>query len=289
MTPRMSIAEARRFGRDMLAGAGVATAGLDADVLLAHLLGVDRTALIAEPRRPLELTAIAGYDQLLNRRARREPLAYIVGEREFWSLSFKVTPATLIPRPDSETVVAVALEYAGTDLERPWRVLDLGTGSGCLLLSLLSELPAAGGLGVDISEEALAVAAFNARRLGLGQRAAFQRSDWASVIAPDLGAFDIVVANPPYVPDGDISALMPEVARYEPQAALAGGADGLAAYRRLALEVPPLLAPGGHAFFEIGAGQADAVADLLAEAGLAVRPPQADLSGVLRVAAARRP
>jgi release factor glutamine methyltransferase len=210
-------------------------------------------------------------------------MAYILGEREFWSLPLFVGPGVLVPRPETETLVEAALE-AFPDRTAPLRILDLGTGSGCLLLALLREYPNASGVGVDRSAEALAHATLNARRHGLADRALLVRGDWGRGLAE---SFELIVANPPYVASGELAELAPEVARYEPRAALDGGADGLDAYRAILPDLPRLLAPAGVACLEIGAGQATALA-ALAEVGgfrVAVRP---DLAGIPRCLVLRR-
>ena len=250
-----------------LAAAGIADARHEARLLVIEATGFAPTTLIAEPRRSVAGEEADRLSTLVARRAAREPLSRVVGWREFWSLRFALTADTLDPRPDSETLVAAALEIAKSvgGGNRALAVLDLGTGSGCLLLALLSELPLATGLGIDISEGALTAAEANARALGLASRARFARGDWGQGL---VGQFDLILCNPPYIPTGEIAGLEPEVARFEPPLALAGGADGLAAYRRLAAELPPLLNPDGRAFLEVGAGQADAVEKLLAGGGL---------------------
>jgi release factor glutamine methyltransferase len=207
-----------------------------------------------------------------DRRAARKPIAHILGRAGFWGLEFAVSPATLVPRPDSETLVEAALH-----LPPPARVLDLGTGTGCLLLAVLHECPGAWGLGVDLVPQAAALAARNAASLGLADRAAFLAADWS---APLSARFDLVLCNPPYIAEAE--PLMPEVGRHEPASALFAGRDGLDAYRRLATALPALLAPGGAAVLELGAGQEARVAALMAAAGLAPQPARADLGGVPR-------
>ncbi len=220
---------------------------------------------------------MAALTPLVERRAAREPLALIVGHREFWSLRFAVSPATLIPRPESETLIEAAVaEFAGR--APPCLVLDLGTGSGCLLLAALSAFPAAFGIGVDRSAAAAVLAARNAAALHLADRSAFVCGDWADALD---ARFDLVLCNPPYVRTGDLGGLMPEVARYEPRTALDGGADGFAAYRRVIRALPGLLRPGAAAVLEIGAGQAEAAAGLARQAGLAAEW-QSDLAGIPR-------
>jgi release factor glutamine methyltransferase len=258
--------------------AGIEDVRSEALLLLARATGRTRVDLVAGRQADLAPVEQAALAELARRRAQREPMAYILGEREFWSLAFLVNPAVLIPRPDSETVVEAALEEIG-DRSAPLRLLDLGTGSGCLLLALLSELPAASGLGIDASEAALALARANALRLGLAGRAAFACGHWGQALA---GPFDLIVSNPPYVGEGDWAALQPEVRNFEPQAALLAGPDGLAAYRALAPDLARLLAPGASACLEIGFGQGDAVAAILRSCGLAVAGRRQDLAGIER-------
>jgi release factor glutamine methyltransferase len=266
----MTVAEALRQGAAVLAAAGVDNPALDARLLLAHAMRVDQATLLRDRDAP----APPGYETLLSRRAAREPLAFITGRQGFWTLELEVSPETLIPRADSETLVEAVLA-AGRQVHR---VLDIGTGTGCLLLALLSEFPEAWGLGVDLSPAAATLAARNARALGLDARAAFAAADWA---APVAGRFDVVVSNPPYIPASDIAGLMPEVAAFEPRRALDGGADGLDAYRALLAALPSVLAPGGLGVFELGAGQGRAVAALAAAAGFSTAL-RADLGGIPR-------
>jgi release factor glutamine methyltransferase len=250
--------EAVRWAADQLQGEG---ARLDAELLVAKVLGCSRHEfLLSLGDEAVEMSRLA---PLLERRRQGEPLAYILGHREFWSLDFRVTPAVLIPRPDSETVVEQAVRY-GRNHRMP-RVLDLGTGSGCLLLSVLSELTGAWGVGLDRSPEAISVASWNARALGLDHRSAFVVADWT---APLAGSFDIVLSNPPYI--GDQEALSVEVAGYEPAAALFAGDDGLDAYRRIVPALSTLLARGGAAHLEIGYSQADVVSELARRCGFDV-------------------
>lgn len=273
-----TVASALAGATHRLAAAGVEDPRREATVLLGHVLGLDRAALFGHPARALAPREAAAFEAVIARRRAREPSAYITGAREFWSLAFRVTRATLIPRPDSETLVEAALE-AVAEREAPVEILDLGTGSGCLLAALLAELPRARGLGVDIDPRAVAVAAGNARRLGLGARARFAVGDWGAALA---GRFDLVICNPPYVPAGEIAGLAPEVAAFEPRRALAAGDDGLAAYRRLAPEIARLLAPGGAAVVELGAGRSAAVAGIFANARLAVVARRHDLARIER-------
>lgn len=258
----MTVGEALAWAAARIGGA---TPRLDAEVLLGHVLELNRGALLLNQDRNINTQA---FEKLVERRSNGEPVAYLTGVREFWSLELAVTPDVLIPRPDSETVVEAALAA------RPdaGRVLDLGTGSGALLLAVLSVLPAATGLGVDASPAALAVAAGNAARLGLADRATFQRGDWGQGLAE---RFDLILCNPPYVETGAV--LAPEVLR-EPASALFAGPEGLDEYRRLIPQLPGLLAPDGVAAVEIGSSQAAAVLELARAAGLAGRVRQ-DLAG----------
>lgn len=262
-----------------LAAAGVEDAPRDARLLLQAAAGLSLAAQVAFPERTLDGAALARFNSLLERRANREPMAQILGRREFWSLTFRVTGDTLDPRPDSETLVQAVLDRT-PDRNAPLRLLDFGTGTGCLLLALLHDLPAATGLGVDRSAAAVEVAAENARSLGLADRAMFRLGDWEDGIVP---AFDLIVSNPPYVESAAIPALQPEVARFEPRLALDGGADGLDAYRRLLPAAARLLQPGGLAGFEIGAGQADSVSRIGAACGLRHIATVPDLGAIPRV------
>jgi release factor glutamine methyltransferase len=243
--------------------------------------------LIARGAEPASAAVAQRLRQLTARRVLREPMAYILGEREFWGLPFKVSPAVLVPRPDSETLIEAALALM-PDRQRPWRILDLGLGSGCLLLTLLREYPAASGVGLEISEEALAVAQANAQTLGVAARVRLMSGDWRQPDWPQRlgGPFDLLVSNPPYIEAGAIERLMPEVARYEPKQALDGGPDGLVAYRTIATAAPALVVPGGRLLVEAGEGQAAEISRIFASAGLAIQVPWKDLAGIDRVVSA---
>ncbi len=264
-------------GAARLRAAGIEEARREARLLLAHCMGIGAETLFAHPQTEVGEAAAAAFEAGVRRREAREPLSHILGRREFWGLSFAVGGDVLDPRPDTETVVALALA-----LGRPERILDLGTGSGAILCALLHELPEAIGIGADRSEAALAIARGNAAALGLGDRAGFVLSDWGA--AAD-GRFDLVVSNPPYIRSLDIGGLAPEVARFEPRVALDGGADGLDAYRAIADGIEALLEPQGLAVLEIGAGQAEEVVRLFAAAGFSLLESRADLGGITRALA----
>ena len=273
-----SIAEALRAATARLTEAGIDGARLDARLLLAEALGKDGTWLFNHGNDALDAGAEAAFAALVQRRLERQPVSLILGRREFWSLDFTVTRDTLAPRPDSETLIEAILDEL-PDRRAPLSVLDLGTGTGCLLLALLSELPNARGTAVDLNPDTLAVAQGNAERLGFGARTRFIRSNWWEQVE---GQFDVILSNPPYIPSGDIPGLDPEVARFEPLGALDGGADGLDAYRLLAGGADGFLAETGIIAFEVGAGQAPDVAVLLERAGFPLRAVRKDLAGIER-------
>lgn len=276
-----TVGAALALGARRLRESGIERSRHEARLLMAFARHVPPERVFAEPEAELEPASEALFLSLIQRRADREPLSYIVGRREFWGLDFAVGPAVLDPRADTETVVALALERVA-DRTAPLKVIDLGTGSGCILLAVLHELPNATGLGVDRSPAALAVAAANAEKLGLASRARFVESDWAAGVS---GRFDLVLSNPPYIPSGEIEGLQPEVAVHEPRLALDGGPDGLEAYRRIAAALPTLLAPGGSAVVEVGAGQADDVTEVFAAAGAQLMARREDLGGHVRALA----
>lgn len=259
-TRAAAIAELRRrFG-----AAGIDTPALDARVLAAAALGVEPAALIAHPEATLDGTAAARLRDHGRRRLLREPVSRILGTAEFWGLPFRLSPGTLVPRPDTEALVSAALALL-PDSGAALRLLDLGTGSGCILVALLHERPAATGLGIDRDLSALATARENAEVNGVGPRACFALSEWDEAVA---GRFDLVVSNPPYIPKAEIAQLDPEVSRHDPEAALDGGQDGLDSVRVVLRAAARLLAPDGHAVVEFGHDQADLVAALAREDGL---------------------
>lgn len=276
-----TILDCLRSAEERLVAAGIDTARLDAEILLSHVIGCRRMALYGMGDKVPDGETLSRFQALVDRRASKEPVAYILGEQEFWSLSFKVTPATLIPRPDTETLVEAVLSAIA---DKPGlRLLDLGTGSGCILLSLLSELEGATGTGVDINAAAAAVALENAARLRLSSRAKFLTSNWFEcILKPDEG-FDVIVSNPPYIPSADIAGLMPDVREFEPVGALDGGEDGLGPYRLIAAKAPDFLAEGGLLAVEVGIRQADDVARLFEQTGLIDIAIRKDLAGIDRV------
>jgi release factor glutamine methyltransferase len=270
---------------ERLRAARIESPQLEARLLLAHVTGESQEEIIAGRIVP-DAAALARFTAALARRETHEPLAYILGKREFWSLDFAVGPGVLIPRPESETLVEAALREFPVR-EAPLRVLDLGTGSGCLLIAFLKERPQATGIGVDISTEALSWATKNVQAHGLSDRAKLIRGYWTEGIE---GRFDVILCNPPYIEDADLASLEPEITRHEPNSALAGGRDGLAAYRQIAPQIRHHLALNGKAFTEVGKGQAADVAAIFRENALDVLSIVPDLAQVPRcVVAGMRP
>jgi release factor glutamine methyltransferase len=265
-----------RSSEQRLRAAGIESPQLDARLLVAAALNLEPDALRVADDRALTAAERARIETLFARRIEgREPVSRILGRREFWSLEFRISPDVLDPRPDSETLIEAALTLF-PDHAAPFRILDLGTGSGCLLLSALHEYPNAAGIGVDANEKALKVAAANASHLGLAARARFVRGDWARGLAE---RFDLVLCNPPYIAESERASLAPEVARHDPHGALFAGRDGLDAYRTILPDLARLLAPNGRALFEIGATQAQAVSEIARVAGLAIVEIKRDLAG----------
>ena len=268
-----------------LAAAGLDEARRRARQLLAAALDLPAAEIFAHPERAIGDAERAGIRRIARRVAAREPLSRVVGHREFWGLEFVLSCDALDPRPETETVVETVLARL-SDRGKPYLFLDLGTGSGCLLLALLSEYPKASGIGVDVMPGAAATARRNAEQLRMHDRASFIAGNWGAALA---GGFDVVVANPPYIASAELAQLPPEVRDHDPHRALDGGADGLAAYRAIAGELARLLMPGGLFAAEIGIGQDEAVARIIVAGGLAVEPAVADLAGIPRVIVARRP
>lgn len=272
-----TVAAALAEGAASLEAAGVPGAGRDARLLMAQALGVAPGRLILRLRAPIAPAALEAFKRMIAERGRFRPVAQILGRRAFWGRDFEVTADVLDPRPETETLVARAL-----DGPAPGRILDLGTGSGVLLVTLLAEWPRASGLGTDISAAALQVAARNAARHGVADRAGLQQADW---IAGLTGRFDLVVSNPPYIAQGELPGLARDVREWEPHAALTPGPTGLESYRAIASGVAALLAPGARALFEVGAGRGAAVAGVFRAAGLAHAVLHDDMGGCGRVVA----
>ncbi|MBL8568147.1 MAG: peptide chain release factor N(5)-glutamine methyltransferase [Phreatobacter sp.] len=270
-----------RDARKRLAGAfaeaGIAEADFDARLIVRHASGVDPAHPGAAADAPVDAVLAERIGLLASRRLAREPVARILGEREFHGLSLTLNAACLIPRDDTEAVVSAALDAIPRECEA--RILDLGTGPGTILLAILAERPLARGLGVDLSEQALAAARANAQALGLGARAGFATGNWTTGIG---GPFDLIVSNPPYIPSADCERLDPEVRDHDPRLALDGGAKGLDAYRAILGDARRLLAPGGVVALELGIGQAHPVAAIARDAGLTIRALRSDLAGIPR-------
>ena len=256
---------------------GLDTPRLDARILVGHALKLEPSLLFARAGRVLTDEESALVQGFAARRQRHEPVSRIIGHRGFWGLDFLVSPDTLDPRADTETLVAAVLKCSA-QYAAP-RILDLGTGTGCILLAILKDWPAASGMGIDLSPGAVAVATENAKRLGLHERAQFQTGNWCDGLAE---AFDIIVSNPPYIADDELPGLAKDVTQFDPHLALSGGGDGLVAYRTLLPQARRQLVPGGRLFLEIGSEQADAVAALLATHNFRLEAEYRDLSGFVR-------
>jgi release factor glutamine methyltransferase len=287
-TAGQTIETARRALTARLKANAIDSAELDARLLAGAVLGLDLTGMVTAANRRLTAKESARLDQFAQRRLAGEPVARILGHKEFWGHSLQLSPATLVPRPDTEAVVELAMEMLRADgtANRPLRLADLGTGSGAILLALLSELPEAHGFGTDISAAALQTAAANAARAGLAGRATFIACDYAAGLS---GLFDLIVSNPPYIRSADIVGLAAEVRDHDPLAALDGGADGLDAYRALIPQAAGVLAPGAVLVVEAGQGQSGDIEALMTAAGLAHEiAPKADLAGIPRAVGGRK-
>ncbi|MFG1345783.1 peptide chain release factor N(5)-glutamine methyltransferase [Xanthobacter autotrophicus DSM 431] len=286
MADRPAIGALRRQMATALAGAGLDTPDLDARLLLAHALGLEPQALLVRADDPVPEDAAAAARTLLDRRLAGEPVGRILGHRAFWTLDLQLSPDTLEPRPDTETVVEAALALF-PDKAAPLRILDLGTGTGAILAAVLVERPNAFGIGLDRAEGAARTARANLARAGLAGRSAVLVGDWGAALA---GGFDLVVSNPPYITIAAMADLAPDVRLFDPELALVAGAEGLDAYRAIAADLPRLLKAGGRAVLELGIGQEEAVAALFRAAGLEVPgPARRDLGGVPRALSAVRP
>lgn len=283
-----SVAEAIRLVSQSFRAAQIESPDVDARLLIGHALHLGRAQLISQSDRLLEAREVNMISALAGRRLKHEPVARILGRKEFWSLELQVTPAVLVPRPETETLIESALDsetMRGLRMENV-RVLDIGTGSGALLLALLSELPNATGVGTDISTEALEVARANAARHSLGARCSFVACNIASGVT---GPFDFILSNPPYIARGEIAKLAPEVRDFDPVTALDGGNDGLDCYRAIARDTKELLVADGRLIIELGAGQEEAVTTLFTKAGWTVTRSRKDLAGIVRSLTATLP
>jgi release factor glutamine methyltransferase len=284
----LTVEAARRALAAHLKDNGIESPDLDARLLIGAALGLDHTGLATQATRKItddEATMIETY---IRRRIAHEPVARILGRKEFWGLDLRLSDDTLVPRPDTETVVEAALDILRSEsrADRAIHIADIGTGSGAILLALLSELPAASGIGTDISLGALATAEMNAERLALAGRASFIRCDYAAALT---GPFDLIVSNPPYIRSADIAALDPDVRDHDPHLALDGGADGLTAYRTIIPQAARSLAPDGILILEVGYDQSAPVGEIMRAAGLTLpRPPKADLGGIHRAVIGRK-
>ncbi|WP_061020007.1 peptide chain release factor N(5)-glutamine methyltransferase [Bradyrhizobium sp. CCH5-F6] len=282
-----SIEGARRALAAQLKSARLDEAELDARILVGAALGLDLTGLLTQASRPLTAAEASRLAQHAQRRIAGEPVARILGTREFWGLPFRLSEATLVPRPDTETVVELALEiFRERNASHPPRIADIGTGSGAILLALLHEIPDAFGVGTDLSLNALRTARANAVALGLADRAVFVVCSYAAALR---GPFDLIVSNPPYIPSAEIPKLSIEVREHDPHLALDGGNDGYDAYRALIPQAAERLAPGGALIVEAGQGQAQNIETLMRGGALSLdRPPKADLTGIPRAVSARK-
>lgn len=276
MTERWTVLKILKWTTDYFAGKGIDSARLEAELLLAATLELDRVGLYVNFERPLDSAELSAFRERVRRRALREPLQYILGEAEFWSLTFKVNPAVLVPRADTEILVEEALKR----IDGAARVLDVGTGSGAIAISMAHEKAEIQVTALDCSEPALAVARSNASSLGLKERIDFLTGDLAMLPS---GPFELIVSNPPYIPSSDWEKLMPEVRDHEPRLALDGGDDGLHAYRLLAGQAGHLLTPGGWLLVEVGIDQATLVGDLFESVGLVEVAWRDDYAGIPRV------
>jgi release factor glutamine methyltransferase len=285
---RQTVEIARRELTARFASAGIDSPELDARLLMGAVLGLDLTGIVTAAKRTLSPDQSSRLEHFARRRLAGEPVARIVGIKEFWGLQLSLSAETLVPRPDTETLVELALEMlrANPAPNRPWRIADLGTGSGAILLALLSELPGAYGFATDVSAAALQTAEANAAHLGLAGRATFIACDYAAGLD---GRFDLIVSNPPYVRSADIASLAVEVRSHDPRLALDGGADGLDAYRALIPQAARLLTSGGVLVVEAGSGQSGQIKGLMTATGLIPESvPKADLAGIPRAVAGRK-
>ncbi|WP_417433143.1 peptide chain release factor N(5)-glutamine methyltransferase [Kiloniella sp.] len=279
-----TIADCLKLGNEQLTAAEIENPRLDVRLLLAEALSVDTSYLFGYPEKRLNDGQFGHFQAMINRRLKREPVSKIIGRKEFWSLEFKVSRDTLDPRPDSETLIEAVLESL-VDKTEAIKILDLGTGTGCLLLTLLSELQGAKGLGIDISDRALAIAKDNAEALGLSDRVAFQLGNWCDGVKD---SWDIIISNPPYIGEGEKKALSPEVLNYDPALALFAENNGMKDYQTFIPQAASILKNNGMLVVEAGHTQAEAINALMSDAGLMVYPAKKDLGGIARACIARK-
>lgn len=265
--------------RKRLEAAGIDTPVLDARLLLEAGAGVSRLEIVTDPRRVIDDAQVDAVNALTKRREAREPVSHILGRKHFWTLDLAVNANVLTPRPETEFVVEAGLQET-LPADAPHRILDLGAGSGAIILALLKDRPNATGVAIDVSDRALELVRLNAEQLGVADRLEIRQANWAEGLDE---RFDLVVSNPPYIQTGDIDGLAPEVSRFEPRLALDGGADGFVAYRIIIAALPRLLKPGAAFALEVGLGQAEGVAALAEAAGLSTSEPRRDLAGIPRV------
>jgi release factor glutamine methyltransferase len=284
LQPGSTVAAARRALANAFREAEIESPDLDARLLVGHALGLEHARLVSESERQLTASEIRQIESFAARRLAHEPVAHMLGRKEFWGLMFHVSADVLVPRPETETVVEAAIELLAKRRNDPLRIADLGTGSGALLIALLHEFQNATGIGTDISQRALDIARANAWTHGLNKRSDFVACSYGAALP---GNYDLVVSNPPYIPSGDIPGLEPDVRNYDPVLALDGGADGLDAYRAIAADARRLVVPDGLMILEVGIGQADAVSTLLRDAKMLPRPPaRPDMAGIPRAVVA---
>ncbi|KLN59474.1 hypothetical protein WH96_17640 [Kiloniella spongiae] len=279
-----TIADCLQLGGAQLSAAGIDNARLDVRLLLAEAISKETSYLFGYPEKVLNDKEFDHFQSMIDKRLKHEPVSKIIGRKEFWSLNFRVSHDTLDPRPDSETLIEAVLESV-PDTTKAIKILDLGTGTGCLLLALLSEFRAAQGLGVDISDKALAVAKENAVSLGLSDRVSFQAGDWCEGL---VGDWDIIISNPPYIGFDEKMALSPEVLNYDPDLALFADNNGMKDYEDLIPQAEAILGEDGLLVIEAGQGQADGINALMSGAGLVIYPPKKDLGGISRACVGRK-
>ncbi|MDB2415008.1 peptide chain release factor N(5)-glutamine methyltransferase [Rickettsiales bacterium] len=273
-----NIGQVLKSAKELLNKASITSYAIDAELILMHVLDISRERIIGYPETEISDDKKNEFEEMLRRRINREPISHIIGKREFWGMEFKVTNKTLDPRPDSETIIEAVLDNI-KDRNKDLKILDLGTGTGCLLLSVLSEYKNAQGVGIDISYDAIKVANYNSIKLGLAKRVGFVVGMWAEAIDCN---FDVIISNPPYIRCNDIEHLQAEVSKYEPISALDGGEDGFSCYRQIAPYIRKMLNPAGIAVIEHGIGQESEITKILVNSGFESVNYRSDLSGISR-------